>query len=155
MPVDTIHPRTSSDIRSVKPEESLAKDVLRLRSEVNYLRTRVEKAERLVSAVSVSGGFQTAVQGVLNTTWTREMVIAVVSGMDGKLLPTHYHSVLVNPETSNVAFQIDGDGGFIYSFTTMKLKVKINPADFTRIWYAWNTGINDWTAIGDEFSITL
>jgi hypothetical protein len=155
MPVDTVYPRNNSDIHRVKPDDSLSRDVSRLRSEVNYLRSRLEKAELSATAVSVSGGFQTAVQGVLNTTWTREMIIAVVSGMNGALLPTHYHSVLVNPETSNVAFQIDGDGGFIYSFTTMKLKLKINPADFTRIWYAWNAGINDWTAIGDEFSITL
>jgi hypothetical protein len=155
MTVDTVYPRSNSDIRRVKPDDSLSRDVSRLQSEVNYLRSRIEKAERSATSVSVSGDAQEVVQSVINTAWTRDLIIAVVSGMDGTLLPVHYHSVLINPGTSNVAFQIDGDGGFIYSFTTMKLKVKISPVDSTRVWYAWNTATNGWSEIGDNFSVSL
>lgn len=155
MPDKSVMPGVSSDIGGVKPPTSVMREISYLRSEVNYLRARVEKAEKAVSNVSAPSRFQESVQGVLNTAWTRDFIISTVSGMDGSLLPVHYHSVLVNPETSNVAFSVDGDGGFIYQFTSMRLKVKIDPANMTRIWYAWNTATSDWSAIGDEFSVSL
>lgn len=152
-------PGNSSIDSSIKPTSSVGREVLFLRSEVNYLRSRVEKVEQSLSSVLSPDQFHNAVRTVVNSGPARETIISIVSGMDGTLLPTHYHSFLVNPETSNVAFQIDGDGGFIYTFTTVKLKVKLtaggSPLQMTRTWFAWNAITSNWSEIGDSFDVSL
>jgi hypothetical protein len=125
------------------------KDSSVLSSKVNDLLRRIKLLENKKLDI------ESSVKAVLLSTWFKVLITRLINEVDGGLLPIHNHSFLVSPGTSDIVFSVDGDGGFIYRFSTMKLKVKIDLTTSSRVWFAWNTAINDWSEIGDNFSVTL